>query len=209
VFIRQPDGEYWLGVGEPQNHLILGDSLGHVRDEPWRKAEAGSLADAHNRIDALQARVDKMEQRGAHNPIDYNGVLVSGCIHIGEARKQSQRVPPAKPTQPPDVAMTTTQDKTPGQVAYWAWFKTKHTPGNPMALWEKVAAAVIANAAPKWHPVSEPVPNMDASYHVGSLTYGNKFENKNIVVGWQVKHHPCGYTHWCGPIEPPPFQEKP
>lgn len=45
--------------------------------------------------------------------------------------------------------MTTTTNKTPGQVAYGVWVTTSHTPGDRMALWNKVASAVLAHAAPK------------------------------------------------------------
>lgn len=94
ILCRRSDGSILSLVGLlPGSVAITGDSLGHVRDEPWRKADAGqpgSLADAHNRIDALQARLDALEQRPSV-PV--------------EPVNQCNAPPLAKPTQPPDVAV--------------------------------------------------------------------------------------------------------
>lgn len=74
---------------------------------------------------------------------------------------------------------------------------------------EPFAFAVLAHAAPKWHPVSERVPK-SGQYFIRMAGSDVDLPGKiKITSAFSGDRFTPRVTHWCGPIEPPPFEEKP
>jgi len=114
VLGREANGNITAFSGSrPEDITITGPCLGHVRDEPWRNADAkqpGSLADAHNRIDAVQTTIEQLIGM-ARAQIQETNKLADRITSLeerpGEPVEPANQCPPppAKPTQPPDVAV--------------------------------------------------------------------------------------------------------